>query len=56
MKNKRKVTLVVNINEDAYEKLEMMFKHCGVKMNDYIAYLIQYRYGTWINQNKEWND
>ena len=50
------ITLVVNIPREAYDKLEAMAKHGGTKINEYIAYLIGYRYGTWITQDKEWND
>lgn len=56
MKNKRMVTLVVNLPEEDYKKLEAMSKHGGNKVNDYLAYVINYRWADWIKQDKEWND
>ena len=56
MMNKLTYKFVVEIPAEQYEQLERMAKHGGNSINDYIIYLIGYRYGRWINQDKEWND
>jgi ubiquinone biosynthesis protein Coq4 len=55
-KKQRQVTLVINITEEAFKKLQTMAKHGGDTLNDYLAYVIGYRYADWIKQDKEWND
>jgi hypothetical protein len=55
-KKQRQVTLVINITEEAFKKLQTMAKHGGDTLNDYLEYVIGYRYADWLKQDKEWSD
>jgi predicted CopG family antitoxin len=50
------IQLTINLTEETYEKLKKMANHSGSSLEEYINYVILYRYGVWIKQNNEWSD